>query len=333
MKVLEKIPFILLALLIAFLIPEIVSEKRLFFPSHAPGRNQSTFRKSKTSAVLSTFIGNAGTGLTNQRIRLRQFLVIAVEKRRSVFLPDKFFTRKQMLYDFKEKSSWYTVSSRDIFDLIHLSSCLSSLNVDVVGVCQGSDCQVPVTENNMQSFLSLLSNDQALSESSGHIYLGGFITQDLRPQDWSVADVVDECIVYSEPIRSKAIHLWSLFLDKWRPMTTVGLHIRLEDDGAAYFGREKMSLDLYRAAVLDRVTNCIRTLIPPERGPHEDLIFYIATGGTRDLLSGFFSTFPFTSTKDTLDSHFEIISHLGSDGAAGIDHLILLQTDYFFGVS
>jgi hypothetical protein len=187
----------------------------------------------------------------------------------------------------------------------------------------------------MNPFLSIVNNEQTLTERSGHIFLGGPITTDLRPQDWIVSDVVDECIVYATPIRTIAINLWSSFLTKWQPTTTVGLHIRLEDDGAAYFGRGEMSISLYRSSVLDRIINCVKTLVPSSRGSPESLSFYVATGGTPDSLESFLTEFPFTSTKDTLDfsNYLADISYLGKDSAAAVDHLILLQTDYFFGVS
>ena len=309
-------------------------EKNVVLPSLALSLT-SLFR-SKNSVTLSSSMGSPGAGLTNQRVRLRQFLMIATVKRASVYLPEKFLTRKEMVYEFKEKLDlWYNISSREVFDMTHLSDCLSTLNVKVMGVCQDSSCPIPISDINNQPFLSLLSNEQALTEQSGHILLDGPITTDLRPQDWSVADIVDECIVYSSSIRTIAIDIWSSFLSKWRPMTTVGLHLRLEDDGAAYFGRGKMSISLYRSAVLDRIVNCIRTLVPSNRGSPEDFVFYVATGGSSDSLMSFVVEFPFTSTKDTLDfaNNLNDISHLGKDAAAGVDHLILLQTDYFFGVS
>lgn len=189
-----------------------------------------------------------------------------------------------MVYEFKEKlDSWYNISTREVFEINHLSDCLSTLYVKVMGVCEGSSCPNPVTEYNYNPFLSLLSNEQALTDQNGHIFLGGQVT--LRSQDWSVADVVDECIVYSNRLRSIAIDVWSSFLNKWRPTTTVGLHLRLEDDGAAYFGRGEMSITLYRAAVLDRIINCIKSLVPTNRGSPEIFSFYVATGGASDSLS------------------------------------------------
>ena len=60
-----------------------------------------------------------------------------------------------------------------------------------------------------------------------------------------------------------------------------------------------MSIPLYRAAVLDRIVNCIKTLVPSSHGPHEELVFYVATGGTNDALMSFVEEFPFTSTINT----------------------------------
>jgi len=328
-----------ISLIIASMFIFVYLEKSAFVEKVERGGNfekeQGMFQRSKPSVILSSSMGAPGGGLTNQRIRLRQFLMIATVKKASVFIPERFFTRTNMIYDFKDRKGWYNVTTSKIFDISHMSDCLSTLNVRVLGVCEGSSCPVPVTEMNFNTFLSIFNKEQSLTEQNGHIFLGGQVAYDLRPQDWSVSDVVDECIVYAPPIRTLAIDLWTSFLTKWRPTTTVGLHIRLEDDGAAYFGKGDLPISLYRSAVLDRIINCIRTLVPTNHGFPENLSFYVATGETSDSLLTFVNEFPFTSTKDTLDysQNLEAISHLGKDASAGIDHLILLQTDYFFGVS
>ena len=127
------------------------------------------------------------------------------------------------------------------------------------------------------------------------------------------------------------------FLAAWRPAAamTVGLHVRLEDDGAAYFGRGEMSTAMYRAAMLDRIANCVRSLVPPggrSGGAPQELSFYVASGEPLSAMQGFADEFPRTSTKDALaPAALAAIRHLFSDAAAGVDHLVLLQTDFFFG--
>ena len=87
--------------------------------------------------------------------------------------------------------------------------------------------------------------------------------------------------------------------------------------------------------MLDRIANCVRSLVPPggrSGGAPQELSFYVASGEPLSAMQGFADEFPRTSTKDALaPAALAAIRHLFSDAAAGVDHLVLLQTDFFFG--
>lgn len=114
--------------------------------------------------------------------------------------------------------------------------------------------------------------------------------------------------------------------------TTVGVHVRLEDDGAAYFGRGEMSTTLYRAAMLDRIANCVSTFVPADRVAPNELALYVASGESLSAAQGLADEFPHLASKESLaPDALAGISHLYNDAAAGVDHLVLLQADFFFG--
>ena len=293
------------------------------------------FAEARPSLAVSTTIGG---GLTNQRIRLRQFLVLAVVKRLAVFLPGVSPSREAFVREYNDpaKVGWHAVPFGEVFDVPRLAACLAPMGVRVLGVCAPHSCPLAVTENSSAPLLALMAADAALRAPSGHVYLGGGPIFEQRAQDMPVADAVDECIAYAPPLQAAAAQVWAAFLAAWRPAAaaaTVGLHVRLEDDGAAYFGRGEMSTAMYRAAVLDRIANCVRSLVPPGRdGAPLELSFYVASGEPLSAMQGFADEFPRTSTKDALaPAALAAIRHLFSDAAAGVDHIVLLQTDFFFG--
>ena len=291
------------------------------------------FESARPRLAVSTFIGG---GLTNQRLRLRQFLVLAAVKRLTVFLPGVSPSREAFVADFLNATrvGWHRLPFGNVFDVPRLASCIAEFGVDVLGVCDAhTSCPLPVTENSSVPFLELIGSETALRAPSGHVFLGGAPIFEQRFQDAFVADAVDMCISYAPPLRAAAVQVWAAFLAAWRPASaTVGLHVRLEDDGAAFFGRGEMSPTMYRAAMLDRIANCVRTLVPPERGAPQELALYVASGEPLSSLQGFLDDFPRTSTKDSLSPPaLAAIAHLFGDAAAGVDHLVLLEADYFFG--
>lgn len=293
----------------------------------------SAFERQRPALIVSTFIGG---GLTNQRIRLRQFLVLATVKRLAVFLPPFSPSREVFIREFNNpaKVGWHMIPFGDVFDTPRLTSCMASLGVEVLGVCGAhSSCPVAVTENSSTPLLELMGADAALRAPSGHVFLGGAPIFEQRAQDAFVADAVDECIAYAPLLQAAAAQVWAAFLAAWRPAkTTVGVHLRLEDDGAAYFGRGEMSTTLYRAAMIDRIANCVRTLVPPDRAAPLELAIYVASGEPLAAAQGLADEFPRMSSKDSLaPPALGAIGHLYNDAAAGVDHLVLLQVDFFFG--
>ena len=307
------------------------------------------FERARPALTVSTFIGG---GLTNQRIRLRQFLVLAAVKRLAVYLPEASPSREVFIREYNDpaKVGWHRLPFGEVFDAPRLTACMASLGVEVLGVCGAPvNCSTADTEVNSTPLLDLMRSEMVLGAPQGHVLLTGAPIFDQRSEDAFVADAVDECISYAPQLRLAAAQVWSAFLAAWRPrpgggggggsgagstadLTTVGVHVRLEDDGAAYFGRGEMSTTLYRAAMLDRVAHCVRSHVPAGRAAPEALALYVASGEPLSSMGGLADEFPRISSKDSLaPPALGAIAHLFADAAAGVDHLVLLEADFFFG--
>ena len=267
-------------------------------------------------------------GVTNQRLRLKGGLIVAIRSSRSLYLPPMAYSRALFVADWTSLSEagWTKIPLHSLFDADYLRVCAQQrLGIFVAEVCEPRQCPLPASA-------TVLTYSDVFRNNATHVTMRAppFIDLQREPVEIPISEAADACIRFSPAIRAAAEDV--LRIVSRAPAQLIGIHARIEEDGASFFGKGRWGWDAYANATIDRIMECFDLHLPArDSGSY---VVYVASGLSVDspLLRRLSQRFNLV-TKDSAASapSLRAVTALGGDALAAVDHLVLRHARFFIG--
>ncbi|CAF1473628.1 unnamed protein product [Adineta ricciae] len=295
-------------------------------------RNTSSHLPSNVSgAILWSFLY---AGLTNQRMRMRNGILLAAKLHRPIIISPWIHSRQT--FSSNNHLPWLLIPFTKVFDVELLISCLANYSIVALYPCRPDNCV---------SGFSPPQLTQNAIEHGENIKLP-FVVANFDPwfinqsstQD-NLSSKIDNCFTWSCDVHREGQRLLQIIknISKERDFSNIfGLHLRIENDFQIHIAKQRQLNYEQDPTVLNSITNliltntlnCFNKVIT-----HTDssqFWVYIATGETKNStkMVEIRQFFPNMITKEDLSLND---FRLGMDFMAAIDSVILEELAFFIG--